>query len=122
MPNLKTHPANESLGRLVETVLPSPYAGPERRTAPRRSVLIPVRVQRLNGEFEPTGEAEEALLCNISMSGAMYVHTQAMGSQYISLSFPEQYEIEPLIMEVVRNRPMGTYFEIAGTFLGAVEA
>lgn len=122
MTEQKDQPVSESLERLVETLLPLSYAGPERRQAPRRSVLIPVHLHRLNDEFEPTGAAEEALICNVSITGAMFVHTHTMLSRYVSIDFPEQYEIEPLVMEVIRNRPMGTYFEIAGTFISGAKS
>jgi hypothetical protein len=112
-------PSVEEISRFVESLLPVPYVGPERRRAPRRSVLIPVRIRALDDRLQGLSEEEDALLCNVSCLGAMFIHQQELTARFVALSFPDRYPAGELVLEIVRNRPVGSYFEIAGTFVSS---
>jgi hypothetical protein len=89
-------------------------AGPgcERRRDRRYSLITSVRCVPVDGRHQPIGESFVALSSGMSVSGIRLIHTEPAPSKFLRLEFegqPAQF-----VLSVVRTRPIGDCYEIAG--------
>jgi hypothetical protein len=95
------------------------YAGPERRMHLRYPITMPVQVTPLDAEFEPVGEPYQVVSRDISVGGICLYGPQATNHRYLQLEIkgPSQERLK-VLMEVLRCRQAGPFFEIGGRFIG----
>jgi len=75
----------------------------------------------LNNQLQPAGQPFVALSWGISVGGIRLIHTQPSPSEFLFLEV-EWREGRPTrsLLEVLRNRPVSRFFEIAGTLVDVV--
>jgi len=94
------------------------YDGPDRRSEKRHVVAIPVRAIPLDDNLRPIGPAFMATTRDISRRGIALIHNEMLMCPLLAV---ELVDIDGKQMqaavEVLRCRPVGPYYEIAGTFV-----
>lgn len=115
----------------LERNFEEPGAGGDRRKTSRVSLLATVVGVPVNRQFEPCGEAFKAAARDVSQGGMSMLHTRAISSEHVALrwqSLASKNSFIKVVMQVVRCRPMGPFYELAGQFImreataGAAEA
>ena len=96
------------------------YPGPERRNSLRYPITMPVKATPLGNHHEPTGEAFLAVTRDISIGGLCMYHLEAVSSRFLQLELTSHSDERlDVVLEVVRCRQTGPFFEIAGRFVGS---
>jgi hypothetical protein len=93
-----------------ETNQPGP--GRERRRDRRFSLITNVRVVPVDRKHRPIGPPYVALSSGMSTSGIRLIHTQPPPSKFLLLEFEGQSA--RFVLSVLRSRPIGDCYEIAG--------
>jgi hypothetical protein len=93
-----------------ETLQPEP--GRERRRDRRFSLITNVRVVPVDRKHRPIGPPFAALSSGMSISGIRLIHTQPPPSKFLLLEFDGQSA--RFVLSVLRSRPIGDCYEIAG--------
>ena len=95
------------------------HAGPERRGHLRYPLTLPVKVTPLDDNQLPTGDPFLAVTRDLSISGLCMYHLQAVQNRYLQLELisPAQERLN-VVLEVVRCRAAGPFYEIGGQFVG----
>lgn len=93
------------------------YAGPEQRTERRYAVSVPVSAIPVDDSFQKTGEPFMALTRDISTKGMSMYHTRRVSEKFLALELtdPANNRLR-VVLEVLRCRPDGLFYEIAGRF------
>jgi hypothetical protein len=79
-----------------------------------------VKATSLDEWHKPTGESFLAVTRDISLGGLCMYHLNAVPARFLQLELSSHSSDEQLhvVMEVVRCRQTGPFFEIAGRFVG----
>ena len=94
------------------------YQGANRRQYRRYTLGIAVRAFQVNDSMENLREEYVGVTRDISLSGAAIYFTQAISERVLALEFATPSgESNRTLMQVLRCRPVGPLFEIAGRFL-----
>jgi hypothetical protein len=95
------------------------YPGPERRLNLRYPLTMPVKVTPLDDNHKPVAQSFLAVTRDISVGGLCLYHIAAVKSKFLQLelSSPNQDRLD-VVIEVVRCKQAGPFFEIAGPFVG----
>jgi hypothetical protein len=96
------------------------YGGPERRVNLRYPLTMPVKVTPLNNDQMPSGtEPFLAVTRDISVGGLCLYYIHEVKEKYLQLelSSPNHDHLD-VVIEVVRCRQAGPFWEIAGPFVG----
>ncbi len=102
--------------RLVEDA--KSYNGSDRRADRRYTLGVAVRVFPVDESMENLGEGFLAVTRDISLSGAALYYTQPVSERILALEFATSSgKANRTLMEVLRCRPLGPLFEIAGRFV-----
>ena len=90
----------------------------DRRISVRRPFRVPVATIALNDNFQPSGHGFVVLSRNISTNGLSLLADGPINSPLIAVQLPP-IKGQPLqmAMRVVRERKLGGFVEIAGTFV-----
>lgn len=98
------------------------FEGHERRTHARYVVAIPSVVWPLDKEHRPQGKSLFAVTRDISVGGISLIHSQPATTKFlgVKLTLANEKEIH-LLIKVLRCRPLGTYYDIAGEFVTVPE-
>lgn len=89
-----------------------PEPGRERRRDRRYSLITNVTVVPVDRKHRPIGPPFVALSSGMSVSGIRLIHTQPPPSKFLLLEFEGQ--TAQFVLTVLRSRPVGDCFEIAG--------
>jgi len=114
-------PQPERVVRFIRQVIRNEkfYAGTDRRTHLRYPVTLPVKVTPLDDTQHPMGEPFIGVTRDISLSGACIYHLHDVQFRFLQLEFSNSADDQlTVILEVVRCREAGPFFEIAGQFIG----
>jgi hypothetical protein len=97
---------------------PNSYRDAEKRCEPRHAMALRAVVVPLNAQGEVSGHAFVCLTNNISASGLSLLHTSAVNELLLEVTL-DNAAGDPLhgTLEVLRCRPVGECFEIAGRFV-----
>jgi hypothetical protein len=66
----------ENVQRLVKSLVPDDYTGPDRRQHKRYAVAVPVVALPLAADFRIDGEPVQMTTANVSLGGAALIHTR----------------------------------------------
>jgi hypothetical protein len=117
------HP-QEELVAFVQRVIAhtATLPGIERRTEPRRPVVLPAPAQAIDEHLRPRGEPFVAITRDLSTRGIAIYHVRPVAAGSL---LALELEVAPgdtmqVVLEVLRCRPAGEFYEIAGTFLTKV--
>jgi hypothetical protein len=96
------------------------YPGPERRSNLRYPITMPVKATPLDNQQNAAEEAFLGVTRDISVGGLCMYHLQPVNVRFLQLELSSHGCDEQLhvVMEVVRCRQTGPFFEIAGRFVG----
>jgi hypothetical protein len=86
--------------------------GQERRRDRRYSLITDVVVAPVDGKCRPAGEPFVALSSGMSVSGIRLIHTCPAPSEFLFLEVGR--DAVKYLLSVLRSRPVGNCFEIAG--------
>jgi len=94
------------------------YDGPERRAHSRRSIATPVTAVPLDDHFLPAGEPFIGMAHNISRGGIALIHTRSVTVAHLGVELVLD-DTAPIraVIQVVRCRTVGLFYEIAGPFV-----
>ncbi len=94
----------------------------EQRRFPRYKLICEVWTQPVDNQFEPLGDAFKAISRDISSSGIGLMHTRAIRDKYLwlRLTTPGASRMN-VIVEVVRCRPLGLFYEIGAKFVAKLD-
>lgn len=94
------------------------YRGPEQRQHPRHRVVMPVQVTPCDMDNKPTGDTYTAITKDISVSGISLLHHRKTSSSRLHVRLASRAGTEmTLVMQILRCRQIGPYYEIAGDFV-----
>ena len=113
-------PPPDALVRFAQRALnqQDSFAGQERRSEPRHAIAINVLAIPVNEKFERNGEPFMAVSRDISASGIALFHNRDVPSKFLALEISDPWG-NPLrlILNVLRTRSLGLFYEIAGRFV-----
>ena len=96
------------------------YPGAERRNSLRYPITMPVKATPLDDRQQPIGESFLAVTRDISIGGLCMYHLEAVSARFLQLELTSQSDEQlHVVLEVVRCRQTGPFFEIAGRFVGS---
>lgn len=97
------------------------YPGPERRLSLRYPITMPVKSTPVNDHYEPCGDVFLAVTRDISLGGLCMYHLAPVTARFLELEITNHNDEQlHVLMEVVRCRQTGPFFEVAGRFIGQV--
>lgn len=93
----------------------------ERRAEPRHRVALNVAVMPIDTALKPAGEHFMAVTRDISSRGLCLFSVQPVDNMFLALKLPDvNGQTLQAVMEVLRCRPSGPFFEIGGKFVTKV--
>jgi len=94
------------------------YAGLEKRSEKRCYVSLPVTATPTNQKLQPVGNSFNAITRDISSQGITMFSTRTVDSSCLVLELrdPDGPKLKA-VMEVLRCRPIGRFYEITGEFV-----
>lgn len=97
------------------------YDGPDIRSERRRAVSLRVAAVPVDEHLNKIGEGFIAATRDISSGGIAIYHTRGTSDRYLALelSAPSGEKLH-LLLEVLRCRPAGLFYEIAGRFVSKI--
>jgi CheY-like chemotaxis protein len=110
----------QAMLNFLERNFEEPGAGGDRRKTDRVSLLATVVAVPVTKQFEPCGEAFKAAARDVSQGGMSMLHTRAISSEYVALrwqSLASKNSFIKVVMQLIRCRPMGPFYELAGQFV-----
>lgn len=94
------------------------YQGPDRRREKRHPIAVSVRTTPLDENLHPIGNPFTTATRDISNSGIALVHAETIEAPFLAVELKDlQGTPFRAAVEVLRRRPVGPYFEIAGKFV-----
>ena len=111
-------PPSGALAQAVQWIVTRDYQGPDRRATKRTSVCLGVPVILVDDQYSALGEPFVATTRDISAESLALVHGQPIKAKFfvVELPTPNSTPLQ-LLVKVVRCRPIGSIYEIAGKFL-----
>jgi PilZ domain len=90
----------------------------EMRRSKRYAVALEVVVQPLNESHRPSGRPFLAVTRDVSTGGLCLMHTRPAPTSllFIEIDRPDDAPLD-FVLNVLRNRSIGPFFEIAGDFI-----
>jgi hypothetical protein len=108
----------DALAETVRISAPDGGKGAEKRTCKRYPVIGAVGVMILDDALEPTGPPFVASTRNISRSGIAVISKWPVNTGLIAVECPcNAGNGSQFIVQVMRCRPLRSFYEIAGKFL-----
>jgi hypothetical protein len=91
------------------------YIG-EQRAHPRHAICVAIEAIPFDSQGHQAGKAFTAVTKDISASGLSFLHHSAILDRYLLVRFPrsERCNSQWIVVEVLRRRPVGPLWEIAG--------
>lgn len=94
------------------------YDGPDSRAEPRYPVQLRVAAVPVDENLERIGEPFMAVSRDISGGGIAIYHTRGVTEKLLALELSTPAgEKTHVVMEILRCRPVGLFYEIAGKFV-----
>ena len=113
------HPP-EAIAQFVQRMIRNAkyYEGPERRLERRYALAIPMAVVPLDNAFQRAGDMFVAVSRDISTRSAAMFHTRKVTTRHLAveLTVPCGEKLR-VVLEVLRCRPVGMFYQIAGQFV-----
>jgi len=111
----------QAIDALLDKLADSSAPEKENRNSPRRAVSVRLRVIPCNESGEPAGQPFVALTRDLSAGGICLVHTRATNASHVMVVLRAP-GLEPmqLVVEVLRCRAIGRFYEIAGRFVSRI--
>jgi hypothetical protein len=115
---IATGQVSKAISELIARIAPKAYSGPEKRTVERFPFVAPVAVILLSDTMAPVGAPFMVLTRNISRSGIALVSTRPVNTEFCAVALPSAgEETIQFVVQVVRCRPLRSFYEIGGRFV-----
>jgi hypothetical protein len=103
------------LVRDVLNEIQADYIG-EQRAYPRHPICVSIEAIPFDSQGHQAGKAFTAVTKDISATGLSFLHDAAILDRYLLVRFPrsDRYPSQWIVLEVLRRRPVGPVWEIAG--------
>lgn len=115
----------EAIAKFVQRMVRNAqyYDGPEQRLERRYAVNLPVTAVPVDRSLQKSGEVFVALTRDISSGGIAMYHTRDVAEKFLALELiaPSGDKLR-VLLEVLRCRPAGLFYEIAGRFVSKLLA
>ncbi len=119
-PTLLAAPPAPHILELIQTIARQ-SARYSRRAEKRYTVTLPVVAVPLDDAGQPAGEPFEAVTRDVSNRGIALIHTAPVQASYLGLDLMDhQGHKLNAILQVLRCRRVGAYYEIAGQFVAKI--
>ncbi len=110
--------SKEKVFRFVRDLLndvQAEYIG-EQRAYPRHPICVSIEAIPFDSQGHQAGQAFTAVTKDISATGLCFLHHSAILDRYLLVRFPrsDRYPSQWMVLEVLRRRPVGPLWEIAG--------
>ena len=94
------------------------YQGPDRRHEERHAIAIQVNAIPLDDQIQPVGYGFVATTRDISSTGISLIHFDRLVCPFLAveIAIPKERSFQAAV-EVLRCRPIGPYYEVAGKFV-----
>ena len=92
----------------------------ELRESLRHKLTMAIVVRPVNRAGTVFGEPFDAVTTDISQSGLGFLCSRTVNDKYVCVTFHDD-EATRAILEVIRCRPVGRFFEIGGQFIRRIE-
>ena len=119
----ENHPTPlQSLQLFAAELLATVQPENEERASRRYPFVVPVVVVPVGDDYQPIGQAFEAVTCDVSTIGLRLISTQAVSASLLrlELTFASGTKI-PVVIEVARCRPISQFYEIAGPLVARLD-
>jgi hypothetical protein len=94
------------------------YVGPDRRRERRYALAEAATAVEVDAGFGTVGEPFVAVTRDISKGGLCLYHTREVQEKFVAVCLPDPTgDSVQLLMEVLRCRPLGMLYEVAGRFV-----
>ncbi len=114
----------EAIAAFVERVIRHSkyYEGPDSRTEPRYAVRLRVAAVPVDEDLQKIGEPFVAVSRDISGSGIALYHTRDISERFLALELSAPAGDKTyVLLEVLRCRTVGLFYEIAGKFISKID-
>ncbi len=104
----------------MKRLLAKHAAGSERRETERFSLLSTAVALPVSKDFIPRGEVFKMTFCDLSETGACFMHTRSISSEYLALRWRSALTPKCSLkaaFQITRCKPLGPFYEIAGQFV-----
>jgi hypothetical protein len=88
----------------------------DRRQQKRFKMAIRATAIPVNERLSPLDEAFTAMTINISQSGLALIHTRAVNCRFLLIELEDKHRTQ-VVLEVIRSRHVGRFYDIAGRFV-----
>ncbi len=110
--------SKEKVFRFVRDLLndiQAEYIG-DQRAYPRRAICVSIEAIPFDSQGRQAGKAFTAATKDISATGLSFLHDAAILDRYLLVRFPrsDRCPSQWIVLEVLRRRPVGPLWEIAG--------
>jgi hypothetical protein len=113
------HPP-EAIAKFVERMIRNAqyYSGPERREERRYALAIPMSAVPLDATYQRAGDLFVAVSRDISTRSAALFHSRRVYTPHLAveLTAPGGEKLR-VVLKVLRCRPVGMFYQIAGPFV-----
>ncbi len=94
------------------------YEGPERRCGLRHPLLVSVQAQAIDAQGVRIGAPISGISRDLSASGISILTTTPISGRFVLLRLTRKdVGTMDVMLEVLRSRPIGPFFETAGRFV-----
>jgi hypothetical protein len=94
------------------------YQGPNRRKEKRHPINVSVRTTPLDENLHPAGDPFITTTRDISNGGIALIHSETVPAPFLAVELKDLEGVWfQAAVEILRRRPVGPFFEIAGKFV-----
>lgn len=93
----------------------------ESRAHPRTKLTVEIEVRASNRSGSKLGTPFNAITTDISPGGIGFLHTTPVGDKFLAIELGGKHRRASALVEVVRCRPVGIFYEIGAKFVRLVD-
>jgi hypothetical protein len=106
------------LVEFIQNIAIDPYDGTNRRSEPRYPIAIPVRAEPVDNNGKRFGQTVPGVTRDVSLTGISILLTRQTRAKHLLLELANgSHKPVHAILDVLRERPIGPLWEVAGQFL-----
>jgi hypothetical protein len=108
----------DELVEFIQSAAIDPFEGDERRSVPRYPLALPVQARPVDHAGKLAGSPVAGVTRDVSLAGMSVLLVSPSGAEYLLLEMTGTGR-QPVhaVLEVLRERPLGPFWEVAGQFL-----
>jgi hypothetical protein len=108
----------EQLANFIRDLTADAYEGPDRRIEQRYPLLVSVQAQAIDADGNRTGVPISGISRDLSASGISILTVTPIAGRRVALRMSRKdVGMIEILLDVVRSRAIGPFFETAGRFI-----